>query len=233
MVRRLKKDGMHVTAVARAVGADLADRFIPADLTAPGSVTEAAEAILAEGTPDVLVHVAGGSDSPVGGFAVLEDTHWQHEPDLNLMGAVRLDRALVPRMIERGAGSIVHVTSIQARMPLWDGTLAYAAAKAALRTYSKGLAAQLIGHGIRVHTVSPGGILTESAERLVDRISTRLDGDREAAWESLAASLGGVPLGRFAEPDEIAEAVAFLTSGAAGSIVGAELTVDGGTLRTL
>ncbi len=61
----------------------------------------------------------------------------------------------------------MHVASIQARMPLWNGTLAYAAAKAALRTYSRGLANQLAPRGIRVNTVSPGGIQTPAADRLV------------------------------------------------------------------
>ena len=103
-------------------------------------------------------------------------------------------------MIEAGRGTIVHVASIQARMPLWDGTLAYAAAKAALRAYSKGLANQLAPHGIRVNTVSPGGIQTEAADHLVERLTARFDGDKDAAWDSLVASLGGVPLGRFATP---------------------------------
>ncbi|MEW1758624.1 oxidoreductase [Streptomyces cyaneofuscatus] len=233
VVRHLREAGMDVTVVARAPGEDEAVRFVPADLADPVAAREAARLVLAEGAPDVVVHVAGGSQSPSGGFSALGEAEWARELDLNLLSAVRLDRELVPAMIEKGRGVIIHVASIQARMPLWDGTLAYAAAKAALRTYSKGLAGQLAPHGIRVNTVSPGGIRTEAADQLVDRLAERLDGDRDAAWDSLVAALGGVPLGRFATPDEVAGVIAFLASDGAASVLGAEIVVDGGTVRTV
>ncbi len=239
VVRRLREAGMAVTVVARTPrggdgdGGGVDVRFVPADLTDPAAAGEAARLVLAEGVPDLVVHVAGGSQSPSGGFGALGEAEWAQELDLNLLSAVRLDRELVPAMIERGRGAIIHVASIQARMPLWDGTLAYASAKAALRTYSKGLAGQLAPHGIRVNTVSPGGIRTEGADHLVDRLAESFDGDRDAAWNSLVASLGGVPLGRFATPDEVAGVIAFLASDAAASILGAEIVVDGGTIRTI
>lgn len=233
VARRLREAGMQVTVVARALGEHRIGRFVPADLADPAAVREAAGIILADGTPDVVVHVAGGSHSPSGGFAALGEPEWAQELDLNLLSAVRLDRELVPSMIDAGHGAIVHVASIQARMPLWDGTLAYAAAKAALRTYSKGLASQLAPHGIRVNTVSPGGIQTEGADRLVARMTERFDGDGDAAWDALVSALGGVPLGRFATPDEVAAAIAFLASDAATSILGADVVIDGGTIRTI
>ncbi len=127
---------------------------------------------------------------------------------------------------------VIHVASIQTRMPLWDGTLAYAAAKAALRAYSKGLANQLAPHGIRVNTVSPGGIQTKGAAQLVERLTARFGGDADSAWDSLVSALGGVPLGRFATPEEVAAAIAFLASDAAASILGADIVIDGGTIRT-
>ena len=91
------------------------------------------------GGVDIIVHVVGGSTAPAGGFAVLDDEEWQKELNFNLLPAVRLDRALLPGMIEQGSGVIVHVTSIQRQMPLPKSTIAYAAAKAALSNYSKGL----------------------------------------------------------------------------------------------
>ena len=83
---------------------------------------------------DILVNVLGGSAAPAGGFAVLDDEHWQRELAVNLLAAVRIDRGLIPGMVEAGRGAVVHISSIQHRMPLYDATLAYAAAKAALST---------------------------------------------------------------------------------------------------
>jgi NAD(P)-dependent dehydrogenase (short-subunit alcohol dehydrogenase family) len=102
-----------------------------------------------DGGVDILVHVVGGSHAPSGGFAALSDTDWTEELNLNLLGAVRLDRGLIPGMIDRGKGAVVHVTSIQHTMPLYDATLGYAAAKAALATYSKGLSNDRPGAGHR------------------------------------------------------------------------------------
>jgi NAD(P)-dependent dehydrogenase (short-subunit alcohol dehydrogenase family) len=103
--------------------------------------------------------------------------------ELNLLGAVRLDRGLIPAMIDAGAGAIVHIASIQRKMPLHDATLAYAAAKAALTTYSKGLANELAHHGIRVNTVSPGFVQSGGAERLIASISQGHHLDRPAALQ--------------------------------------------------
>jgi NADP-dependent 3-hydroxy acid dehydrogenase YdfG len=85
--------------------------------------------------------VRGGSEAPGGGLAALDDEAWRTEIDLNLMAAVRLDRALLPSMLARRSGVIVHLTSIQHELPLPESTTAYAAAKAALSTYSP--------HGVR------------------------------------------------------------------------------------
>ena len=128
---------------------------------------------------------------------------------------------------------VLHFTSIQRELPQYDASLAYAAAKAALRTYSKGLANELAPRGVRVNAISPGGIKTEAYERFVDRIAEGNRISREQAEQSIYASLGGIPLGRFANTEEIADLVGFLVSDRASAIVGAEYVIDGGTVPTV
>ena len=208
--------------------------FIQADLTtAEGGEAFARAALDRLGGIDVLAHVMGGSTAPGGGFVALTDDHWLSELNLNLLAAVRLDRLLIPQMIARGSGAVVHVTSIQSILPLSDATTAYAAAKAALRTYSKALSKELGPRGVRVNTVSPGWIMTEGAEVFLDRIRAANGGTLEDARQRVLAGLGGIAIGRGAEPWEVAEAIAFLASDRASSIHGSELVVDGGTVPTV
>jgi len=231
--RRFAAAGARVVTAARSARpTEMAEEaFVQADLaTAGGCATLAAAATERLGGVDILVHVVGGSGSPGGGFAALDDVAWERELALNLMCAVRLDRALVPSMIEAGKGIVIHTSSIQRRLPLHESTTGYAAAKAALTTYSKALSKEVGPMGVRVNAIAPGWIYTEAAERMVDRIAKAAGSDRAAAKQSILDALGGIPLGRPADPAEIAELIAFIASDRAPILHGTEITIDGGTV---
>lgn len=207
------------------------DLFVEADLT-----TEEGAAIVAEasrqrlGRIDVIVHMLGGSSAVGGGFSALSDDEWHKELALNLFPAIRLDRQLVPDMVARGSGVVVHVTSIQRVLPLPESTTAYAAAKAALSTYSKAMSKEVSPKGVRVVRVSPGWIETEASVRFAERLAKQVGTDLEGGKKIIMDGLGGIPLGRPAKPEEVANLIAFLASDRAASITGTEFTIDGGTV---
>jgi NAD(P)-dependent dehydrogenase (short-subunit alcohol dehydrogenase family) len=148
------------------------------------------------------------------------------------MAAVRLDRELVPVMVAQGSGVVIHVTSIQRELPLPEATTAYAAAKAALSTYSKSLSKEVSPKGVRVVRVSPGWIETEASVRLAERLAKDAGTDYEGGKQIIMDSLGGIPLGRPSKPEEVANLIAFLASDRAATITGAEYVIDGGTVPT-
>jgi NAD(P)-dependent dehydrogenase (short-subunit alcohol dehydrogenase family) len=235
VVQALLDAGAAVLATARSVPDPAPDgaRYIAVDLTTvAGCATVARAAAERLGGIDILVNVLGGSSAPGGGFAALDDDAWRRELDHNLMPAVRLDRAVLPAMIERGSGVIVHVTSIQHALPLPESTTAYAAAKAALSTYSKSLSKEVTPKGIRVVRVSPGWVETEAAVALAERLAAQAGTDYEGGKRIIMQSLGGIPLGRPAKPKEVADLIAFLVSPRASAITGTEHVIDGGTVPT-
>jgi NAD(P)-dependent dehydrogenase (short-subunit alcohol dehydrogenase family) len=132
----------------------------------------------------------GGSETPCGGFSVLSDEDWENTIQTNLLAPVRLDRGFLPQMLERKTGVIIHIASIQARLPLFDSTLPYAAAKAGLVNYSKGLSKEVSPKGVRVLTVSPGWIITSSATRMMERIAESSKISIEEATQSVMDALG-------------------------------------------
>jgi hypothetical protein len=235
VVAALREAGASIITTARSNpdGLTRADHFLTADVSSAEGCATVADAVRNRlGGIDIIVHVVGGSSAPAGGFAVLDDNEWHKALDQNLFAAVRLDRALVPSMIEQGSGVVIHITSIQDRMPLPEATTAYAAAKAALSNYSKALSKEVSPKGVRVVRVSPGWVETDGAVGLVKEIARQNATDYEGGSKIVMDSLGGIPLGRPAKPHEVADLVAFLASPRAASITGTEYVIDGGTVPT-
>ncbi len=236
VVNVLHELGVRIIATARKVPDHAPDNvsYIAADVAKSDGCSAVCDAVLEQwGGVDFLIHVVGGSSSPPGGYLALSDLYWQQELSLNLMPAVRIDRSLLPSMIKQGSGVIIHVTSIQRELPLPESTTAYAAAKAALATYSKSLSKEVSPKGVRVIRVSPGWIETEAAAQLATRLAQNNNTDYEGGKKIIMDALGGIPLGRPAKPQEVADLIAFLVSPRAGSITGTEYVIDGGTVPTV
>ena len=175
VVAALSQLGAEVMTTARSPAAGLPEgvHFATADLTTREGCEQLSDAVQVRlGGVDVIVHMVGGSSAPAGGFAALDEDVWQRELDMNLLPAVRLDRALLPGMIAQGSGVIIHVSSIQRLMPLPEATTAYAAAKAALAAYSKSLSKEVGPKGVRVVRVSPGWIETDGVMSIRSALHT-------------------------------------------------------------
>ncbi|WP_341899941.1 SDR family oxidoreductase [Fluviicola taffensis] len=236
ITERLLKAGATVIITARNQPEKANEKlhFISADLSKPeGTQKVTAEILSTYQKLDILVNNLGGSETPSGGFAVLTDEDWESGIQTNLLAPIRLDRGFLPQMLEQKSGVIIHIASIQGKLPLYDSTLPYAAAKAGLINYSKSLSNEVSPKGIRVLTVSPGWIKTTAAIAMMERIAESSSITVEQATEGVMDALGGIPFGRPAQPEEVAELVGFLVSPRANYLTGTEFVIDGGTIPTV
>ena len=220
VARQLQEEGARVVTSGRS-SEGIGDVHVAADLTQPGAAEQViAAAQAAFGRIDGLVNNLGGTE--IRALEALTDDDWQRSFELNLMTAVRATRAALPLM---GAGaSIVNVSSTAAKRPS-AGMPDYSVMKAAMLSYSRLVADLYAKDGIRCNAVTPGPTATNAW--LGEGGLAEQQGDRD---EVLAKVGAGRPLGRLAQPEEIAAVIVFLVSDRASYVTGAAWSADGGTV---
>lgn len=200
---------------------------ITADVTLPIACQRAVDATAAHfGGLDILIANAGGP--PAGAFEDLRDEQWQQAVNLNLMSSVRLARAAIPHLKQRGGGRIIVIASLSARQPLPNLILSNSI-RAGVLGLTKSLANELAPFNILVNAVCPGWTQTERVQYLVDDRARR---QNMTAEQAAAAIVSDIPLRRMAQPEEFAAPVVFLASARASFITGIALQIDGGQIRS-
>ncbi|MEU4596126.1 oxidoreductase [Nocardia sp. NPDC023988] len=232
-------EGVRVVGAARTITPELekvAAATVSADLSTSEGVRTVIDTALDHlGGIDILVNNVGGGDVDrlaLGGFLDSTDEHWQRYLDLNLFSAVRATRAALPSLLER-RGAIVNVSSISARLPA-SGPAGYGESKAALTSFGKRLSEEFGPRGVRVNTVSPGPVGTR-VWLADDHFAATIAAAQGVSHADLLASLPGrfgITTGRITEPQEVAALIAFLASAKAANIVGGEIVIDGGVVKT-
>jgi 3-oxoacyl-[acyl-carrier protein] reductase len=202
-------------------------RGVRADFSKAEDIAEVVAAATEWGGIDILVNNVGGA--PAGRFLDLTDEQFVGAWTLKLLAGIRLARAAIPHMIERGGGSIINITGLAGREPGAE-VATLASTNGAIRAVTKSLARELAGKGIRVNAICPGNVRTERAVELARQGAA----SRGVSIEAIQGeALKATPSGRYVEPSEIAEVALFLAGGAARSITGVEIVVDGGRSYSL
>ena len=221
----LVEEGARVVTCGRSEAPGIGEALhVQADLSRPGEP----ERVVAEAGPaDVLVNNAGFAEQR--NFLEVTDEQWDAVWQLNVMSYVRAIRAAVPAMRERGGGVIVNVASTAGKRPS-TGMPDYSVTKAAVLSLSRLVADLYAGDGVRCNAVAPGPTATEAwlgEGGLADQQAGRSGTSRDEVLDAVGK---GRPLGRLAQPEEIAAVIAFLCSDRASYVTGAAWSADGGTV---
>jgi NAD(P)-dependent dehydrogenase (short-subunit alcohol dehydrogenase family) len=240
IAQALAAEGVRVVAGARELTNELSQltagsdvHFVAGDLsTTTGPVWLIDEAVAMLGGLDILVNNVGAAHPRLGGFMSVTDEDWADALTINFLVAVRTTRAALPHLLDRGAGSIVTVCSVNAFLP--DPlVIEYSAAKAALLNFSKALSKEVGRKGIRVNSVSPGPVSTAlwlGKDGVAATVAHAVGGDPDAIVNQAA---GNAATGRFSRPEEVADLIVLLASDRAGNVTGADFVIDGGLITTL
>lgn len=239
VTRGLVAEGARVVAGSRGSTPELSElvdggrvHAVAVDLSTPSGPAELIEAAREHGPVNVLVNNAGAVTPRLDGFLAISDDDWLAELNLTFMAAVRTTRAALPDMLAAGHGTIVNVCSVNSFLA--DPTVIdYCAAKAALANFSKSLALEVGGAGVRVNAVSPGPVST--ALWLGDHgVAATVAESRGVDAGAIAkAQAGQSATGRFTRPEEVADLVVLLASERAGNVTGSDFLIDGGLVKTL
>ncbi len=226
--RLLADEGAHVVTTGRSDAPGVGEALhVRADLARAG---EPERVVVEAGEIDVLVNNVGVAVQR--DFLAVSDAEWAESWELNVMSYVRAIRVAIPGMRERGRGVIVNVASTSGKRPS-TSMPDYSVTKAAVLSLSRVVADLYANDGIRCNAVTPGPTATEAwlgEGGLADQQAARSGKGRE---EVLAAVGAGRPLGRLAEPAEIAAVIAFLCSDRASYVTGAAWSADGGTVPVI
>jgi len=224
------RDEQRIRDAAETIRRDTGVRVhaIAADVSRAGQAEMLVEATVAQyGGLDIVVHNAGGP--PAGEFLAMTEEQWQKAFEQNLLSFVRIVNAAVPEMKRAGGGRIVTIASSSIKQPIPNLVLSNAL-RAGIWGLAKTLARELAPSGILVNVIAPGRIETERIEELDQANATR--SGRPIA-DIKKESVATIPLARLGRPEELANLVVFLASGAASYITGQAITVDGGAGNAL
>jgi NAD(P)-dependent dehydrogenase (short-subunit alcohol dehydrogenase family) len=235
----LADEGALVVAAARSTetlaGIDRVTA-VALDLATPDGPAQLIERAVDEhGRVDVLVNNVGAVRLRLDGFLGTSDDEFAWAMEMNFFTALRTTRAVLPGMVERAAGAIVNVASVNAFFQPDAGTIDYGAAKAALVNLTKTLAQEFGPRGIRVNAVSPGPVGTDmwlGEHGVAETVAQATGVDADTAREAVVASIGGFATGRFTTPEEVATLIALLASERLGNVTGVNYVIDGGLIKT-
>jgi NAD(P)-dependent dehydrogenase (short-subunit alcohol dehydrogenase family) len=239
VTRKLADEGMSVVAGSRTIASlERIEQVTPVavDLAKPdGPATLIGRAVEEFGRVDVLVNNVGAVKIRLDGFLGTSDEEFEWAMQMNFFIALRTTRAALKVMVEAGSGAIVNIASVNAFFQPDAGTIDYGAAKAALVNLAKTLSQEFGPKGIRVNSVSPGPVATDlwlGKGGVADTVATATGTDADTAREQVVAGIGGFATGKFTQPEEVANIVAFLASERSANVTGANYLIDGGLIKT-